>query len=395
MRMRALVRKEIKLFMSDKRTMFLAIILPPLLITLFGYMGNTAMDEFNKEMVVAVVSYDSLPIKINDTEYENSTYEWKFIYALENNTYLTLMDDNNVSLVFNVTTDPYAPEKARRLLVERKIDGIISIPREFSEALIGINNTYLPVIIDIAPEGSMSLKTQALLRYVTKVINEFQRNENISTMIMPQIEEGFPIPPEKSELFTYAMAYATPMVMMAAALALTILVVVNEKAIPRLAIATAPPHEIILSKFVVYCSINSLQALLILLAFLPFNPHVAGSWFSFYLAIYVTGLASSGIGILISTLSSTELQANQFLIGLVIISLLLAGLLIPIENMAPWLQAIAYSLPMAYAVPLFTDINIKGREFPLEYGLPLLAIFVVTMLLSIFIFMLKARKFTI
>ena len=395
MRMRSLVRKEFKLFLSDKRTMFLAIILPPLLIGVFGAMGSRAAEDPHVSITVAVVSYDSLSIKINGTYYANSSYEWPFIYALGNNSEISLVDENNNSLIFNASADPYAAEKAHKLLIARKIDGIVAIPREFSEALSGINGTYLPIILDTAPEGSDSSKTRAFLRYITESITQFMIEENITTRIIPQINEEFQIPPNKSRLFTYAMAFATPMVMMSAALALTILVVVNERPIPRLVIATAPPHEIILSKFIVYCSINAFQALLIVLAFLPFNPYVAGSWISFYFAIYITGLASSGIGILISTLSSTELQANQFLIGLVIISLLLSGLLIPIENMAPWLQVIAYALPMAHAVPLFTDINIKGRIFPLEYALPLIGIFLVTMTIAIVAFIIKAKRFKI
>jgi ABC-2 type transport system permease protein len=57
----------------------------------------------------------------------------------------------------------------------------------------------------------------------------------------------------------------------------------------------------------------------------------------------------SALGLLVSAFAQTEFQAVQFMPAVVFPQLLLCGLLIPRSEMAGWLHAVSYLLPLTYA----------------------------------------------
>jgi ABC-2 type transport system permease protein len=86
----------------------------------------------------------------------------------------------------------------------------------------------------------------------------------------------------------------------------------------------------------------------------------AGSVLDFLLAMFLFGFYGITLGIFISTISSSEIQANQYFLGIFLISVLVSGIFIPVENMAPWLQGLAYTFPLASDVPLLNNTSLKG-----------------------------------
>jgi ABC-2 type transport system permease protein len=55
------------------------------------------------------------------------------------------------------------------------------------------------------------------------------------------------------------------------------------------------------------------------------------------------------LGLFVSAFARTEFQAVQFMPAVVFPQLLLCGLLVPREQMAPWLEAVSWLLPLTYA----------------------------------------------
>jgi ABC-2 type transport system permease protein len=72
------------------------------------------------------------------------------------------------------------------------------------------------------------------------------------------------------------------------------------------------------------------------------------AWLIVILAVgnAVLGMA---LGLFLSAFAQTEFQAVQFMPAFVLPQLLLAGLLVPRDKMAPLLEFVSYVLPMTYA----------------------------------------------
>ncbi|MFI6445421.1 ABC transporter permease [Kitasatospora sp. NPDC050543] len=84
---------------------------------------------------------------------------------------------------------------------------------------------------------------------------------------------------------------------------------------------------------------------------------VAGpTWLLFAVALG-DGLLGMALGLLVSAFATTEFQAVQFLPAVILPQLLLCGLFVPRENMAPVLRWASDVLPLSYAVDAMTRLT--------------------------------------
>lgn len=97
-----------------------------------------------------------------------------------------------------------------------------------------------------------------------------------------------------------------------------------------------------------------------LVAFGPLDLHVAGSPLA--VAVLAVGNAVLGmaLGLFVSAFARTEFQAVQFLPAFVFPQLLLCGLFVPRDQMAPLLEAVSYALPLTYAFEALQRVTVDG-----------------------------------
>lgn len=86
-----------------------------------------------------------------------------------------------------------------------------------------------------------------------------------------------------------------------------------------------------------------------------------GSLGSLILVSLLDALLGMSLGLFASAFARTEFQAVQFMPAFVLPQLLLCGLIIPREDMAPWLQAISDVLPLSYAVEGMREISFSAE----------------------------------
>ncbi|MFD8482776.1 ABC transporter permease [Kitasatospora sp. NPDC059673] len=87
---------------------------------------------------------------------------------------------------------------------------------------------------------------------------------------------------------------------------------------------------------------------------------VAGpTWLLFAVAL-ADGLLGMALGLLVSAFAATEFQAVQFLPAVLLPQLLLCGLFVPRDDMAPVLRAVSDVLPLSYAVDAMGRITTRG-----------------------------------
>jgi len=380
-----LVIKELHLLKSDKRALFMAILLPPLIMAAFSSMAILSGTTGETTVNIAIVNYDDLFYSYtlpNGTGIESTENSWAqtLIDTMENSS-LTRIKAN-----YNINLTPYGMLYARQLLDQQQIDAIVSIPSEFSEA---IKNQF-PAIIEVLPDGSDVYSLRTILNNIQAVITEFQQSNNITPYFQIEDHVEFTTGGGGGDLLGFMSALSVPFLIIGATLILTLLVIVKEAPLARLLMTPAKKSEILLSKYITYGAIMAFQILLIFLVNSIIGLEVAGSLLDFFVAMLLVGLYGISLGILISTISWTEIQANEYFLGIFLISVLVSGMFVPVESMAPWLQVLAYAFPLAHAIPLLSNISLKGLGLAygpnLLYTCSLLGISLVLILLTTLVF---------
>jgi ABC-2 type transport system permease protein len=79
-------------------------------------------------------------------------------------------------------------------------------------------------------------------------------------------------------------------------------------------------------------------------------------------------LLGMALGLFLSAFATTEFQAVQFMPAVVLPQLLLAGLLVPREQMAEPLEWISYLLPLTYAYDALAQVTTEGTVDWLDVG---------------------------
>jgi ABC-2 type transport system permease protein len=115
---------------------------------------------------------------------------------------------------------------------------------------------------------------------------------------------------------------------------------------------TLPLHKVdVLAGYgLAFAAVAVVQAVLVsLLAFGLLGLEVAGpKWVVVVLAV-ANAVLGSTLGLFVSAYAQTEFQAVQFMPAVVFPQILLCGLFVPRAEMAAWLRAISYALPLTYA----------------------------------------------
>jgi ABC-2 type transport system permease protein len=183
-----------------------------------------------------------------------------------------------------------------------------------------------------------------------------------------------------------------PLIILATAMNVTSLSIVTEMPLPRLLLTPAGRRDIILSKLIGYSLITIVQVLVVYFASLAFGLYIAGSPLNLLITLLLAGLCGVCLGLFISTLCTTEAQANQLFIGIFIFLVLFSGQFIPIDDMPPIFGIIANALPFAHILPLFQNIALRGFGLEISHIIPLLLFCLILIILSLITFYLRKME---
>ena len=352
-RLTKMIKKEFKLLKTDPINLFIALVLPPLIIVLFAVMMSMAPSS--PQINCAVVTYDSNtyinPNNYTDTNWDS--YSAPYLDSVNNSEYLNLVR------FLNATEDVYAMETARDLLRTNQIQLIIVIPVEFTELL----EYGYPGIIEVVPDTSDIKDIQNKLNAVHESLKLFAEENNLTPQFVFTEYQEFSIPANYDINFNHKITLTLSFIIFGISTVLTILVVVQEKPIARLLLTPVQKSEILMSKYITYTAILLLQVIIVLISTIMMGLYYVGSLFDLFIAMFIVGFTGIALGIFISTLSNTKTEANQMFFAFFIVIVLLSGIFIPINAMPPYLQAFAYILPLSHGDPMVRGIVTKGSSF--------------------------------
>ena len=355
----ALVRKESLQVFRDPSSIAIGIVLPVILILLFGY--GLSLDV--KNVPIALVLETPSP------------------EAAE------LAAGFRLSPYFEANLMTQMP-LAQELLLERKVDGIVRVPQDFARRLARGD-----AVIELVVHGTDANHARIIESYAQGAVAQFgARRASESKFGSGASGAGVVIESrlwfnEAYDSHYFLVPGLVVLVMTLVGALLTALVVSREwerGTLEALFVTPVRPSEILLGKTIPYFALGMVGLVLCLLSarflfHVPFRgslPVLAGASM-----LYL--LVALGIGLLISSLVKNQLVASQItLLSTFMPATLLSGFLFDLRSMPAPVRAITYILPARYFVALLQTVFLAGNVW--EVILPSAAVLALMVVLLAF-----------
>jgi ABC-2 type transport system permease protein len=333
----AMASKETLHIRRDARTLYLALGMPVLLLFLFGY--GVSFD------------IDRLPLSVADGDRSPGSRALASAFI--------------TSGEFEAAELLSSPEAAEQAFRAGRTTAALVIPRGYERSLALGQGPSVQLLVD----GSDAVVANQVLSKAESIVRAHSR-----TMLPEELSRAEP--PLTVSVWTRYNPAGTSALFMVPGLAayllaisavlLTALTVAGEwerGSMEQLFASPVGRLEIVLGKLLPYLVLGMLE-LLVVLAFgavafgLPFRGSVV--------ALLVIGffflVAMLGQGLLISVVTKNQLVATQAgALSALLPSMLLSGMLFPIESMPRILQWLSYAVPARYLVRALRGILLKGN----------------------------------
>jgi ABC-2 type transport system permease protein len=362
-KVKAIARKEYFHLIRDFRSLYLAFFIPLLLILLFGY--ALSLDVENIRTVVV--------------DHDKTQESRDFIRKLDASVYFKVVDhlDNSSAAIESLDGN-------------RAILAII-IPPRWTEDLKSDRKSPLQVIID-GSDPNFAGSTRA---FITAYISEANQNqlveflnrqglEKIKTPVEGRIRVWFN---EDLESRNFIIPGIIALIIMIVGALLTSLVIAREYENGTMETIRSLPvkrDEFLVGKAIPYFFIGLIDVLVaVLMAQLLFGVVMKSSFWLMILASCVYLGVALCVGLLISTLTKSQLVANQMAILLTYLpSFLLSNFVFPKENMPFLLKMATYIIPATYYIDILNGLYL--RNLSLAYLWPsYLVLFLMFFILSV------------
>lgn len=338
----SVVKKEIIQIKRDRPSLAIALVMPLMMLFLFGYAVNTDVNDI--KMVVwnqspSAVSRELVDQFVNTRVFQ-VTSQASGYKAIE-----AMLDDGSANVALVIPPD-YTRKRDRNepADVQMLIDG--SDPNIARTAL---TNAQL-----IVQNRSISLQEKHLQK---QGMGEIQPPLELNTRVLfnPNMES-----------IVFNIPGLIGLIMQNVTMILTAFSLVREKergTMEQLIVTPIRPLELMLGKITPYVGVGLFSFCLVLL--------VGTYWFGVPVKGSVTLLVSLSVlflmttlilGIFISTVASTQLQAMQIAFAFILPSVLLSGFMFPRESMPHVIQWLGGFVPLTYFLAILRGIFLKGVD---------------------------------
>jgi ABC-2 type transport system permease protein len=278
-----------------------------------------------------------------------------------------LVERFDVSPNFTIVDVVTSPNEVDSYLEDGRAWMALAIPPGYGDGL----DRRAPQALQVIADGSDGNSTNVALGYATNLIAGY--TEELAAAHTTAAAAAAPaIEPRVRVWFNSRLDSRDFMV--PGVLALLLLVVttnlssmgiVREKELGTLEQLNVTPlrrWELIVGKLLPYALVGMVDVCLVLgVAVLWFEVPLRGSVPLLFLLTLVYLMSTLGIGLFVSTISSTQQQAMMTTIFFFLMPMIyLSGFIFPIENMPAVIQPFTYLLPLRYYLVILRSIFLKG-----------------------------------
>ncbi|MEW5874571.1 MAG: ABC transporter permease [Candidatus Zixiibacteriota bacterium] len=327
-----IVRKEFIQVRRDPRLLRLVLVAPMIQLIVFGYAVSTDV-RHTKTFVV---------------DHDRTQASRSLVEALTGSDY------------FDVVGTSDRPADLVRALDHADVIMGMEIPRGFAADLASGTGASVQLLFD----GTNSNVAGIARGYAEQIVQGFGVN-TLSTPISPPVElreRAWYNPDLASRNYNVPGVIGTVTLLMC--LLLTSLAVVRERemgTLEQLMVSPLSPGELIAGKTIPFGLIGLLDLVLVTsVALLWFGIPLQGSLFLLFGASVFFLMSALGIGLLISTLSSTQQEAFMLTFLILMPMLLLAGFMFPVSSMPEFFQWATLLIPLRHFLEIIRGIFLKG-----------------------------------
>ncbi|MDR2387022.1 MAG: ABC transporter permease [Deltaproteobacteria bacterium] len=337
--LKALIKKEFLQVGRDPATIFTTMILPLVLLFIFGYGINLDVGSFKIGLVVPGNDPNSISL----------------ISAFSNSKFFKIVSGRDI-------------REFEDQIIASRLKGLIIIPSDFSQKLISGQKTTISLITD-GSDGN----TATLVRSYARMTLLNWRESYLA-------EKGFSAPGlidlELRAWYNpglYSQKYLLPgsmaVILPITGIILTALVIAREWERGTMESLMATPagiYQIITAKLITYFFLAIFSMLLCyLITVYYYDVPFEGSFLIFMLIGSFFLITALGQGLLISTVTKSQYHAAELaIISGFLPTFLLSGVIFEISSMPTFLQAITRLVPARYFVASLKTIFLAGNVWP-------------------------------
>lgn len=341
----AILKKEFRQIRRDPLSLGMLIFLPALLLIMYGY----------------ALSFDVRHVAVGVLDLDRTQASREFLDSLFGNPY------------FDRACTLNRQAEAEDLLNRGAVRCVLTIPVDFAARLARGEEVAVQALVD-ASDATMA---STVIGYLDLLVSRTSQQLRVERLARSGLTADLPVVnPEVRVWFNPELQSARFLVpgliailMMLSAVVATALSIVREKereTMEQIAVSPVRPLELILGKTLPYVAICLVtMALVLTLGYVLFGVVIRGSFLWLAVATLLFLFAALGLGVLISTITKSQLMAFQAAALLSILpSILLSGLIFPIRNMPAVVQAVTVLVVPNYFISALRKIILKAA--PLE-----------------------------
>jgi ABC-2 type transport system permease protein len=322
-----IIRKEILQLARNRRVLVIALFMPAIMMTAIGL----AFSGEVKQISTVIVNEDG------------GSVSWQLVWALQQ------------CETFKITYYAYDLAQAESLIRDGFAKAAILIPQTFEKNLRE-GGAQIYVLVDGSEPVSAGEATSAAFAVAQAFSPKVAVNVNNIVLFNPALRYIDFLAPAVLSFILQII----PVVLMAISIS-------GEKergTIEQLIVTPIGGFDILFGKMLVYMMIGAFDAFLMMaVAVYLFKLVIKGSVFLIAVFVLMFLSASLSIGILVSVLSKTQLQATQTILPILMPTVFLSGVFYPIEAMPDFIRPISYFIPLTYMVHALRSLMVKGVGF--------------------------------
>ncbi|KLV05094.1 ABC transporter [Photobacterium aquae] len=329
-RMKAIMVKEIRQLSRDRITFGMVVMIPLIQLLLFGFAINTDVRN--------------IPIAVVD---QSGSAAGRIV-----------TESVRVTQVVNVKHQFSTPQEAERAIAEGDVRAALILPSDLTQrAMQG------RVLGQWIVDGSDTMISAAILGL------QFMPLTDLDFEVRPVVKKTFEVvlyynPTQRSAINIIPGLLGVILTM--TMILFTSAAIVRERERGNLELLiTTPIHsmELMVAKIVPYIFVGLIQVVIILgLGYWIFNVPINGAISQILLGTLLFISASLTLGLVISTIATTQLQAMQMTVFILLPSILLSGFMFPYEAMPVVAQWIAEVLPATHFMRVIRGIVLRGAD---------------------------------
>ncbi|WP_174269662.1 ABC transporter permease [Vibrio scophthalmi] len=329
-RMKAIMVKEIRQLSRDRITFGMVVMIPLIQLLLFGFAINTDVRN--------------IPIAVVDQSQSAAGR--------------VITESVRVTQVVDITQRFATPQQAEQAIQDGQVRAALILPSDLTQRMAQGRELGQWIV-----DGSDTMISHAIM----------------ALQSMPLTDFDFEIRPPAQKTFEVALFYnptqrsAVNIVpgLLGVILTMTMILftsaaIVRERERGNLELLiTTPIHsmELMVAKIVPYIFVGLIQVVIILgLGHFIFGVPINGALSQILFGTLLFISASLTLGLVISTIATTQLQAMQMTVFILLPSILLSGFMFPYEGMPVIAQWISEVLPATHFMRLIRGIVLRGAD---------------------------------